>query len=113
MTAEDGFALATVRGAEAVGLGGLVGSVEVGKRADLVVHDATRLQFVPVATDPVRQLVWASDGRTVRDVVVDGRIVVRDGVCTTVDVEPLRAEAAARQRVMLDRAGREPGTNDR
>jgi 5-methylthioadenosine/S-adenosylhomocysteine deaminase len=105
ITAADGFALATVLGAEAVGLGDRVGSIEVGKRADLVLHDLTAPQFTPRATDPVRQLVWASDGRTVTDVVIDGRVVVRDRACVTVDLAPLRAEAAARQRFMLDQVG--------
>jgi 5-methylthioadenosine/S-adenosylhomocysteine deaminase len=41
----------------------------------------------------------------VRDVVVGGRVVVRDGVCTTVDVDALRAEVATAQRSLLQRAG--------
>ncbi len=55
--------------------------------------------------DPVLQLVWASDGRAVRDVVIDGRVVVRDGRCTTVDVDALRDEAVAAGRRLLARAG--------
>ena len=83
MTSADGFALATTDGAEAVGLGDTVGSLEVGKRADIVVHDATRLELTPRGTDLVRQLIWAADGRSVVDVVVDGRVVVRDGRVVT------------------------------
>ena len=48
---------------------------------------------------------WAADGRTVRHVVVDGRVVVRDGRCITIDIEPLRVEAADRQAFMLDQVG--------
>ena len=103
MTANDALALATCRGAEAVGMGERIGSIEVGKRADLAVHDRTGPAFTPRSDDPVLQLVWGSDGRSVRDVVVDGRAVVRDGVCTTVDVAGLRAEAEARQRFLLCR----------
>ena len=106
MTSADGFALATVDGAEAVGLGDTVGSLEVGKRADLVVHDATRLELTPRGTDPVRQLVWAADGRSVVDVVVDGRVVVRDGRVVTVDLEPFVDAAVERQQFMLSRVGR-------
>jgi 5-methylthioadenosine/S-adenosylhomocysteine deaminase len=103
ITSHDGLALLTSRGAEAVGLAHRIGSIEVGKRADLVVHDRSSVAFTPIAPDPVPQLVWASDGRSVRDVVVDGQVVVRGGVCTSVDVEPLRAEAVLRQRFMLER----------
>lgn len=103
MTAHDALALATRRGAQAVGLGDRIGSLEVGKRADLVLHDRSGPQFVPRSTDPVLQLMWASDGRSVRHVVVDGQIVVEDGRCLTIDVDTLRAEAAARQAFLLSR----------
>lgn len=103
MTADDALALATCRGADAVGMGERIGSIEVGKRADLVVHDRATPAFTPRSDDPVLQLVWGSDGRSVRDVVVDGRVVVRDGRCTTVDVDGLRAEATARLRFLLAR----------
>ncbi len=106
MTSADGFALATVDGAEAVGLGDTVGSLEVGKRADIVVHDATRLELTPRGTDPVRQLVWASDGRSVVDVVIDGRVVVRDRRVTTIDLEPYVNGTVERQQFMLSRVGR-------
>ncbi|HSJ91150.1 MAG TPA: amidohydrolase family protein [Ilumatobacter sp.] len=105
MTADDALALATCRGAEAVGWGERTGSIEVGKRADLVVHDRTGPAFTPRSDDPVLQLVWGSDGRSVRDVVVDGRVVVEDGVCTSVDVAGRRAEAEARRRSLLSRRG--------
>ena len=74
-----------------------IGSLEPGKRADIVVHDTSGPHWTPRSADPVLQLVWASDGRSVRDVVVDGRVVVRDGRCTTVDLDALR-DAAARRR---------------
>ncbi len=105
MTAHDALALATRRGAQAVGKGDLVGSLEVGKQADIVVHDTSGPQFLPRSTDVVRQLVWASDGRSVRDVLVAGRQVVRDGRCISVDVDALRDEARARRDHLLASRG--------
>ncbi len=102
-TADDALALATIEGAAAIGKAQQIGSIEVGKRADLAVHDTSGPQFVPRATEPVRQLVWASDGRSVAHVVVDGQVVVRDGRCVTVDLDGLRAEAAARRDHLLAR----------
>lgn len=102
--AHQAFELATIRGAAAVGMDDRIGSLAVGKLADLVVHDARTLDWTPRG-DVGLQLVWGTDGRTVRDVVVGGRVVVRDGVCTTVDVDALRVEVAAAQRSLLQRAG--------
>ncbi|CAB4362380.1 MAG: amidohydrolase family protein [Actinobacteria bacterium] len=105
MTAHDALALATRGGAEAIGKGNLIGSLEIGKQADLVVHDTSGPQFLPRSTDAVRQLVWASDGRSVRDVVVAGRHVLRDRECITVDVNSLRAEALERRDHLLRARG--------
>ncbi len=96
-----------MRGAEAVGLGGIAGTIETGQRADLVVHGGGP-NWVPAGRDPVLQLVWGSDGRSVRDVVIDGRVVVRDGRCVTVDVDALAAEAEGAGRRLLERAGLRP-----
>lgn len=102
ITAHDGLALATIAGAAAIGMDDRIGSIELGKQADLVIHDTSGPQWIPRSPDPVLQLVWASDGRSVRDVVIAGRPVVRDGRCLTVDVDALRAEAAERSRRLLD-----------
>ncbi len=104
LPAAAAFALATVDGAEAIGMGGLIGSLEPGKAADLVVHRASGPAWTPRG-DIAHTLVWSADGHGVRDVVVDGQIVVRDGVCTTVDEDALRAEAEEARRDLLRRAG--------
>ena len=106
--AHDALEMLTVRGAEAIGMEDRIGSLETGKRADLVVHDTSGPHWITRSADPVLQLVWSSDGRSVRDVLIDGRVVVREGRCTTVDIDGLRDgahEAAAR---LLRRAGLDP-----
>jgi 5-methylthioadenosine/S-adenosylhomocysteine deaminase len=100
-TADDAMTLATIGGAEAIGMSATIGSIEVGKRADLVVHDTAMPQWVPRSTDPVRQLIWASDGRSVQHVLIDGRLVVSDGRCLTVDLDGLRAQAEERRDRLL------------
>ncbi|MXV90154.1 MAG: amidohydrolase family protein [Acidimicrobiia bacterium] len=102
--AHDAFELATIRGAEAIGKGAEIGSLEVGKLADVVVFDCEASALTPRG-DVALQLVWGSDGRDVRDVFVGGRPVVRDGRCTTLDVDELRLTAATAQRDLLRRAG--------
>ena len=86
---------ATVEGARALGLGDLVGSVEVGKRADLVVVDLARPHLTPVH-DVHALLVFAAGRSDVTDVLVDGAVVVRDGASTRLDVPDLLARARER-----------------
>ena len=100
-TAHDGLALATIGGAAAIGKASSIGSLEVGKQADIVVHDTTGPQWLPRSTDVVLQLIWASDGRSVSDVIIAGKPVVRDGKCITVDVDALRGEAKSRRDFFL------------
>jgi 5-methylthioadenosine/S-adenosylhomocysteine deaminase len=101
--AHEALALATCDGARAIGLGDLVGSLEVGKRADIVVH---RSSSVPAGGDVELELVWGTDGRSVTHVLVDGVLVVRDGRVLTVDVDALAHSASARSAALLRSIGR-------
>lgn len=100
--------LATIDGARALGMGDEIGSLEPGKRADVVVVDTTGPTWTPHADDPTIALVWASDGRAVRDVVAGGRVVVRDGACVTVDHAALAVEAQEAHRLLVSRCGAHP-----
>ncbi len=106
--AHEALEMATVGGARALGLDAVIGSIEVGKRADLVVHDVTGPNWVPRGSDPALELVWGTDGRSVRDVVVDGRVVVRSGNVATVDRAALGRAAAEARAELLRRCGIEP-----
>ena len=83
LSAGDVLRMATLGGARALGLDHLIGSLEPGKRADLVLLQDTGC--VAVLHDPGAQLVHGASPRAVRDVWVDGRRVVADHVCVTVD----------------------------
>ncbi len=102
--ADTAFALATIDGARAVGMNDRIGSLEPGKQADIVVHRTDTPAWSPRG-DTALQLVWGTDGRTVRDVWVAGRHVVADGRVTTVDTVALATEATERRRHLLARAG--------
>ena len=73
--AETALEMATRSGAEALGLGEQIGSIEPGKRADLVLFDTDRPEWQAL-WNPVRNLVYNADGRSVHTVIVDGRVVV-------------------------------------
>ncbi len=78
----------TSDGARVLGLERLVGSIEVGKRADLVLFDANRLEATP-AHDMASNLIYSMNGRMARDVLVDGQILVRNGKLTRMDEQAL------------------------
>lgn len=83
-TASEILWAATRGGARALGLDTEIGSIEPGKKADIVALDLLSSAFVPV-NDLPNQLVYAENGSSVRLVMVNGEIVVKDGACTKVD----------------------------
>lgn len=107
-SAADALRLATIDGARALGMGAEIGSIEVGKRADIVVVDTTGPTWTPHADDPTIALVWASDGRAVRDVVASGRVIVREGRCTTVDHRTFISEAHRAHQLLVSKCGAHP-----
>lgn len=92
------FEMATMGGARALGMAGMVGSLERGKKADVVIMDAARPHLTPNVR-PLGNLVHNAQGRDVKHVLVDGEFVVEDGLPTRVDMAEIcrDAEAAARQ----------------
>jgi 5-methylthioadenosine/S-adenosylhomocysteine deaminase len=93
MDAATTLQAATLGGACAIGLEDRVGSIEVGKRADLVAVEFGCVQLAPVF-NPLSHLVYAASRRDVSDVWVDGSPRVRDRVLLGVDSERLIANAA-------------------
>jgi 5-methylthioadenosine/S-adenosylhomocysteine deaminase len=102
--AHQAFELATIAGARAVGMDARIGSIETGKAADLVVFDASGIEWNPRG-DVGLQLVWGQVSGTVRDVFVDGRQVVAARRSTQIDHEELMAVLADRHESLLTRAG--------
>ncbi len=90
--AQQALTMAILNGAKALGLSADIGSLEVGKKADLVLHDTDRPEWRPLL-NVVAQLVWSADGRGVHSVWVGGRCVVKNYRCTLIDEERLYAEA--------------------
>jgi 5-methylthioadenosine/S-adenosylhomocysteine deaminase len=96
--------MATIDGARALGLGGEIGSIEVGKRADLTVVDLERLHLTP-RPDAVSTLVYAAEAADVRTVLIDGRLVLREGELQTLSEREVVAEARAEYESLSERAG--------
>jgi 5-methylthioadenosine/S-adenosylhomocysteine deaminase len=77
LTARDVLTMATREGAKALGLEKEIGSIEVGKKADLIVIDRDQ-PHLALATDPYSAIVYAARGHDVRTTIVDGHVLVDD-----------------------------------
>ena len=82
--AETALEMGTRLGAAALGLGDEIGAIEAGKRADLVLFDTRRPEWQAL-WNPVNNLIYNTDGRSVHTLVIDGRVVVHDYRQTFVD----------------------------
>lgn len=92
VTAEQAFMMATIGGARALHLENLIGSLEVGKRADIVIVDFDNLNQTP-SYNIYSSLVYATKSDNVRHVVIDGRIVMRDKRLLTLDENVIKKDA--------------------
>jgi 5-methylthioadenosine/S-adenosylhomocysteine deaminase len=90
---------ATIDGARAIGIDHLVGSIEVGKRADLIAIDLTALHLNPIH-NVAALLVFAAGRSDVADVWVDGKRVVKDRNLTTIDEKELRHRVTERVKLL-------------
>jgi 5-methylthioadenosine/S-adenosylhomocysteine deaminase len=95
--AREAFAMATIGGARALGMDRIIGSLEVGKKADIAVLELERAHNVPrydlSPDNAYSQLVYAAKAHDVQHVMIDGRWVMRDQVLLTLDEEQVRGEA--------------------
>jgi 5-methylthioadenosine/S-adenosylhomocysteine deaminase len=94
LPAKEALALATRRGADALGLGAAIGSIEVGKQADVITVTMDDARQTPMF-DPVSHLVYVSHGDDVRTTIVAGRVLMRDRRVLTLDRDDVLRDARA------------------
>jgi 5-methylthioadenosine/S-adenosylhomocysteine deaminase len=101
--AQDALDMATLGGARVIGMEKLLGSLETGKRADLITVSTRSARQTPMY-DPVSHLVYVTRGDDVRNTVVNGKILMRERRLLTLDREAVIADAnrlAARVRAAV------------
>ena len=101
---EDVIELQTLGGARAAGLETIIGSIEVGKRADVVVRARHEPELGP-GIDPAHQLIAVSHGPTADTVLVNGKMVMRHGRSTLLDEEAVSSNARASAEKVAARLG--------
>ena len=104
---EDILEMMTLGGARAAGLQHLVGSLESGKRADIVIRSVNAAELMP-NIDPVHQLIVVGHGPNADTVLVNGRIVMRGGRATLVDEGAVFAKAKASVQKIIKRLSLSP-----
>jgi 5-methylthioadenosine/S-adenosylhomocysteine deaminase len=103
LTARDALWMATREGAHALGLEEEIGSIEPGKRADLILVERDRLHLAP-DTDPYSTLVYAARGTDIKLAMVDGEVLVRDFSLTQLDGSEVVARARTAAAGLMSRA---------
>ena len=102
--AEKALRMATIDGARALGWDDEIGSLEVGKKADLVLFDLNHHEWTPYA-DPLQALVWSASPASIVQTWVGGDPLFVNGMVKTVDEQALRVEARQRGADIVRRAG--------
>lgn len=94
MPARDVFRMATIGGAEVMGLEDEIGSLEVGKKADLAILNLNDFHVYPsFGVDPISRIVYAATRADVETTIIDGNIVMENRILKTVDKETVLREA--------------------
>jgi 5-methylthioadenosine/S-adenosylhomocysteine deaminase len=100
LTAAQAFEMATIRGARALHLEKIIGSIETGKRADLVIVDFDDLNQTPFY-NVYSHLVYATKADDVRTVIIEGKIVMRDRRLLNLDENVIKKDANAYRRKII------------
>ncbi len=100
--------LATIKAAEAIGLEKQIGSIEAGKKADLIIVDFTKPELSPLINKPIRNvvpnLVYSARGHEVETVMVDGEIIMEERKLKNLDEKKAISRAQTRAQELAERS---------
>ncbi len=102
--AETAFKMATLNGARAMLLQDEIGSLEAGKKADIVLFDRNRPEWVPLH-NVANSLIYSASGSSVHTVLVDGHVVVEDGLFQLMDEQEIYRKAQKAGEAIISRTG--------
>jgi cytosine/adenosine deaminase-related metal-dependent hydrolase len=104
MTAETALEMATINGAKALGLQKEIGSIEPGKKADIILVKLRKPHLIPTF-NPISNLVYAAEGSDVDTVIIDGKIIMENRIVKTLDESMVLEQASDRGHKLLEKAG--------
>ena len=89
LPADEVFNMATINGAKALGLDNNIGSVEVGKKADLILLDKKSINMTPASNIPSSNIVYSANGSDVLTTICNGQILMENRKLTSLDEEKI------------------------
>ncbi len=104
MNAETVLEMATINGARALGLQKEIGSIEIGKKADMILVRLREPHLMPTIS-PLSNLVYAAEGSDVDTAIIDGKIIMENRVVKTLDESKILKQASERGEKLLERSG--------
>lgn len=107
MGAETAIEMATINGARALGMENEIGSLETGKKADVILVDMHSAEWIPVH-NPIQNLIYSASGSSVRTVIVDGRIIMEDREMRMVDESKILDECQRTSTDLIRKCGVNP-----
>jgi cytosine/adenosine deaminase-related metal-dependent hydrolase len=106
LTAERALEMATINGARALSMVDTIGSIETGKKADLIMVNLRQPHLAPLI-NPIANLVYSATGSDVNTVIINGNIIMQDRRVLTLDEDAILKEAQERAEKIMERAGLE------
>jgi 5-methylthioadenosine/S-adenosylhomocysteine deaminase len=103
--AKQALRIATIEGAKALGLDKEIGTLETGKRADLIVVNLNTLHSMPYENDPVSALVYSAQTSDIQTVIIDGQLVLKVRHLLTLDEESVLEDTNRERAELMKRAG--------
>jgi 5-methylthioadenosine/S-adenosylhomocysteine deaminase len=108
---KDILKMVTIGGAKALGLDDKIGSIEKGKKADIIIVNLKNLETVPIH-NILDSLIYSTDGHNVETVIIDGRITMRNRKVTTIDEHNLISKSHLRANGIAEKSGIDKNTNN-
>ena len=93
LNSDETIAMATIKGAEALGMDSEIGSVEVGKKADLILIDTNSANMTPDSSKLSSNIVYAANGSNVDTTICDGKILMENRKLTFLDEDEILRKA--------------------
>ncbi|MEJ5201270.1 MAG: amidohydrolase [Anaerolineales bacterium] len=103
-TAAEAIEMATINGAKGILAEDVVGSIETGKHADIILVNTRKPHLIPIH-DPTSAIVWAANGEDVDTVIIDGKIIMENRHVLTMNEEDILEQAERRKHKILEQAG--------